>query len=590
MSLSVQNGPSASPLPSSNAKPDKVDHVSKLLNTIKDHDISPELSLKALWGDKKVFGEGLVLLNALREKCATNTDHNATQTRLEVTQALLKSNPSLQGLSSRIERALTGNAQDVDGHVSGEIRIYLAARDMVSKSLDNVAFTFLHLVTLAVKGAVTDKISAAIARFRGSDSDAREAAFSHSVNREAQFLLKSHIKSPTNAGVTTPAPAEDLEISDAAKPAFTAFMEVLKGLPISVLGHENWPQVEKRLIAYFNHTVNIQGDDFVDLLKSIPKTGEGKLMDCLNSMEFNSKLDHKTARQMAFQRELWNIGQSKRPTARQNKQVIGWAESFANRCVKTSKPGQIPDVLKPGNQLSLAIETPLMRSDKKIVNVTILSFVAPALDSPTQPEYSSYAKWEDIGPNGHPGVTEFYSDVFRKAYTTIRNQAIAFSNAHPEKTEFAITGVGLGAYLHGLAVTDEKGNSDNRLKNEAREIGARALAELTIDLRKLGKQVVFTDVDDTIMTIVNTELEKIGSDQKDRNLPDLTKRIELKGQIPGNWINPGTVIFNAWDTHSLLGNMLKNDPTIDGHIGRATLIHPFHALRCAMEAEGILLS
>jgi hypothetical protein len=69
----------------------------------------------------------------------------------------------------------------------------------------------------------------------------------------------------------------------------------------------------------------------------------------------------------------------------------------------------------------------------------------------------------------------------------------------------------------------------------------------------------------------------------------LTEPISLAGRIPGNWIKEGTVIFNAWDTHSMLGNKQKNDLSIDGFIGRNTLIHPIHALRCAMEAEGVSL-
>jgi hypothetical protein len=39
----------------------------------------------------------------------------------------------------------------------------------------------------------------------------------------------------------------------------------------------------------------------------------------------------------------------------------------------------------------------------------------------------------------------------------------------------------------------------------------------------------------------------------------------------------------------LLGNKQKNDKSIDGFIGRNTLIHSTHALRCALEAEGISL-
>jgi hypothetical protein len=56
----------------------------------------------------------------------------------------------------------------------------------------------------------------------------------------------------------------------------------------------------------------------------------------------------------------------------------------------------------------------------------------------------------------------------------------------------------------------------------------------------------------------------------------------VEGAIPGNWIKDGDLILNAWDSHSLLGNGLAKDNSIDGFIGRSSLIHFMHALMCSM--------
>jgi hypothetical protein len=565
------------------------DRPSSLLTNIKSHELDPELALKALWRNEDIGGFVSYDLKLLAREC--NQDKTSTKStvkanpdakkraledRLALTHQLVKSAPHLKALSARIELAIISE-NDPQARVSDLIAVHLRASDKIAESRSNVFFGFLHLAKMTIKAEITERFIEAFAKKKVGEDVARETAFSKEVNQQARALLAFHIFSPAHN--VSPAPVADIEITEKAKPAFENFRTMMHKLPTSLLNHERWQNVEKRMAAYFNHTIGDQGDHLQELINH---TG-GDLFQLMDSMEISSKLDATTARKMAFQREMWNLGQHGRPAPAHNRQVTGYPESYVNSVTKTAKSGQIPEVLKPGNQLSLAIDTPIRREDGEIVDVTILSLMGPALDSTEQPEFALYAT-----RNGETEAPTFNSTAFRVAYDTIRNQALAYARAHPEKVDFAITGVGLDAFLEGLVFNNENGGRNTQVKEQAQEIGTKILAGLTVELREMGKNVVFTDKEQTTLQKVNDELKKI---EVANNEPEskLTEPISLAGRIPGNWIKKGTVIFNAWDTHSMLGNKQKNDLSIDGFIGRNTLIHPIHALRCAMEAEGVSL-
>jgi hypothetical protein len=43
---------------------------------------------------------------------------------------------------------------------------------------------------------------------------------------------------------------------------------------------------------------------------------------------------------------------------------------------------------------------------------------------------------------------------------------------------------------------------------------------------------------------------------------------------------------NAWDPHALVGNGCAKDNSLDGYIGRNSLVHEAHALACMLHAHG----
>ncbi len=338
--------------------------------------------------------------------------------------------------------------------------------------------------------------------------------------------------------------------------------QVLRKMPKTVTAQEGWGQVQGRMQQYISHTDHIQGKPFDDLLRvSAPK-----LPELLASFKVYSALDDQTQNQMVCQRQLWNIGNFDAPKAIENQACIGVSHSFAGRPVDASQNLPRPE-LQPGNQVAVSMKTPLMTASGKIREVVVLSCTAPALDSTDQPEFDIYVSPPtNAGDKTSPRLKQA---AYKKAFDTIAGQVLQCAKDHPESKRVVLPAIGMNAFLSKLNAAD---------KATAIEIGTQALADLVVTLRKEGKEVVFTDKDDpsAIMAIINGHLDKVKSE-----------RIVRAGKIPGDWIADNDLIVNAWDPHSLVGNKLAQDYSIDGFIGRNTLLHFMHGLHCAAHAENV---
>jgi hypothetical protein len=555
--------------------------IDSVLTSITFHQISPARALAALWDIGSAQGNEFGLIRQLRGECGSAAQRavDSNDIRLQISQILASRDPSLAKLGGQLQAAIQDPAAQkdkttLDTAVAKLVAVHLTASEKVADVRSSMFFSFMYLVKLEVKSAVTDLLSATFAQHTVQSDVAANNVDRAAVTKATCALLRQNIRSPQATPMEKPATIGEVSLTKAAEQHWDELNKALNAMPKTMREHPNWTNVQHRMKAYLNHTTQIQGDAFGNLLKHLNASVEGNkglsMATLVESMEIHSKLDGDVARQLAFQRQLWNIAQSDRPDSGNNLQVTGWSNSLFNRTAAAARPGQVPDILKPGNQLSLAMDTPMANGKGGYVDVTVLSVIAPALDSSDQPEFALYAKPDDNG------IKAFYADNYAKSFDTIKHQVLTYARTHPNKEEFTLAGIGIGAYLNGLG--------DQANKDQARNIAIGKLAELAYELRKLGKSVDFTDVNGNALQDVNERLAAMKDTEADEAL---CQPIALAGSIPGDWITDNRVILNAWDSHSLVGNKLKRDPSLDGYIGRNSLVHLTHALRCAMEAEGV---
>ena len=331
-----------------------------------------------------------------------------------------------------------------------------------------------------------------------------------------------------------------------------ALKELFASAPKALRQHEHWPNFKQRMQNYLDTTGMLQHGDLRTLL-NLPGLD---LFGMLNSLKAYSKLDGATTQDVAFQRDLANLGMmdiaaitaSDQEGGTLNASVLGNQKSYVS-----SHPGSA--AVKPGNQVSLAMNTPLRRADGVVKNVTVLSSPAPALDSSMQPEWSSY-----VDAQGKLDTARY-----RTAMASIRDHLVSCATGHAGP-RVVLTGIGTASFLGGL---------DDADKTAARTIVAEMLAGVARDLQGLGKQVAFYDKSDAFTNALN-----------ERNQGDPT--IAYLGKLEANWEEDGDLILNAWDPHSLIGNGLKLDNSGDGLLCRHTLLHLMHAMACAMRTEQMI--
>ncbi len=580
---SATHVPARVPQPANRGAESTTANIDSVLTSIAFHQISPTHALAALWGIGSAQGNEFNLIRQLRKECgpAAQRAVDSNDIRLQISQILASRDPSLAKLGGRIQAAIRdataqGDKTTLDSAVAQLVAVYLSASEKAADVRSSMFFSFMYLIKLEVKSAVTDLLSAAFGQHAVQTEMAANSVDRAAVTKATCALLRQNIRSPQATPMEKPAKIGEVSLTKAAQQHWDELNKALDAMPKAMREHPNWTNVQNRMKAYLNHTTQIQGNAFDNLLKHLNASVEGNegqsLATLVESMEIHAKLDVDVARQLAFQRQIWNIAQSDRPDSGSNGQVTGWSNSLFNRTAAAARPGHVPDILKPGNQLSLAMDTPMANGKGGYVDVTVLSVIAPALDSPDQPEFALYAKRDNNG------IKAFYADNYAKSFDTIKHQVLTYARTHPDKMEFTLAGIGIGAYLNGLG--------DQTVKDQARKIAIGKLAELAYELRKMGKSVDFTDRNDHALKDVNERLAAMKATEADGTL---CQPIELAGSIPGNWITDNRVILNAWDSHSLVGNKLKNDPSLDGYIGRNSLVHLTHALRCAMEAEGVPL-
>ena len=316
--------------------------------------------------------------------------------------------------------------------------------------------------------------------------------------------------------------------------------ELLSRAPLALTSHPHWKTVVQNMENYLKLSHQIQGASLDRLLDEFGN----QIFDLLKTAKIQSTLSDDKALAMATTRDWMNVTMAC-PSEAANENSLGCKKSLA-------RTGDA-DVIAPGNQLSLCIKTPIICNDGNARQVDILSCVAPALDTPEQPEFTKFVD------DNEKSVYQLKRDAYQQSLDTIKAQIIetAMSKKPPR---VVLSAIGTNAFLSALP---------DHQREIALDMIVTMLAEVTRELHAKNTPVAFTGLDNTFCERINA---------KNNNQP----KINVEGAIPGNWIKDGDLILNAWDSHSLLGNGLAKDPSIDGYIGRSSLIHFMHALLCSM--------
>ncbi|MEY3721462.1 MAG: hypothetical protein RL618_1981 [Pseudomonadota bacterium] len=316
--------------------------------------------------------------------------------------------------------------------------------------------------------------------------------------------------------------------------------ELLSRAPLELTSHPNWQIVEQNMENYLKLSEKIQGASFDRLLDEFGN----QIFDLLKTAKIQSTLSDDKALAMATVRDWMNIKMSC-PSEVENEDSIGCKKSLA-------RTGD-PDVISPGNQLSFCIKTPIICDDGSARQVEVLSCIGPALDTHKQPEFKNFVDGEK------PSDYVLKIDAYKQSLNTIKAQIIETARSK-KPPRVVLSAIGTNAFLSALPPNQRK---------IALGMISTMLAEVARELHAQNIPVVFTDLDKKFCEQIN---------EQNRN----KAKIHVEGAIPGNWIKDGDLILNAWDSNSLLGNGLAKDNSIDGFIGRSSLIHFMHALLCSM--------
>lgn len=576
------------------------DQAKEIYESIADYtDDEKFKALETLWVDAK-NGNAPASLVALAKRLQTSGaktgggDNDAQvmlrQVRVELTKLLIKDSPNMAAMAGEFKELLNSaswkSGDDVD--LQRLVSVNVRAHEKTAAARSNLFFSFVHLISLNLKAPTIKNIKSALT-IHALANDEAKSAISNAKKKVDGKLNESAIRSALQSKDKA-ATIDKAMLRHAALAQMTAHVrkridylfgssktdpdrtrssllcqEAMNKMPDSIRSQSGWGRVTERMQQYTSHTAEIQGEHFRSLLEHATPN----LPNLLASFKSYSRLPVKEENKMVFERQLWNIQNSQERDSSMpsstNKAVIGVETSYANRTANSSAQTPHP-VLQPGNQVAVAMQTPLRTESGKVRNVVVLSCVSPALDSLEQPDFQTYVRsWEDAEGIPHQ---ELNQPAYLDAFNAIAEQVIKCASDNPQCKRIVLSAIGLNSFLGGLTRDQQ---------SFAIDIGSMVLAKLAVDLREQGKEVVFTDAGTK-----SARMEGINALLGDSPLT-------LAGAIPGDWITDNDLIVNAWDPHSLVGNKLAKDNSIDGFIGRNSLVHFMHGLHCTAFAEGVKL-
>ncbi len=392
------------------------------------------------------------------------------------------------------------------------------------------------LIKLPPKPTISEKFLSLF----DSPVNAKKSALSLPSEPAAKRHLGSKTHEITEARLATQ-PTNPLQNSRKEK-----ILEILSKAPSALTAHPGWKTVEKNMECYVESTNDIQGKIFDQLLKNYGS----QIFSLLETAKIQSTLGEEKAIQMATTRDVFNIAMNT-SNEKTNENSIGCPKSLARAGDK--------EVIEPGKQISLCINTPIDCGNGEVKEISVLSCIAPALDTNGQPEFEKYVTGKTTSEYKLKGQD------YQISLNTIKQQILE-TVREKKPPRVILSAIGANAFVSALPDPE---------REVARNMIANMLAETARELGAMGIEIGFTDVREEFCSKIN----KINA-----NGP----KIEVLGKIPGDWIKNRDLLLNAWDTHSLLGNGLGADSSLDGYIGRSSLIHFMHALICSMYHAGVI--
>jgi hypothetical protein len=245
----------------------------------------------------------------------------------------------------------------------------------------------------------------------------------------------------------------------------------------------------------------------------------------------DSDADLQLARSVACEREPVNIGAHRHYNRSELRKHFGYETSLYERHYDNT------GTLAPNIGVLTVCKVDVSGTEKEAM---IYHAIGAALDSPDQPDYKVFvARGLDIR-----GLIQFYVSVFEKIFIA----------AAMWKADGVVMSL----------------------------VGGGAFADLYPPYHGGGRPKMHTEVWVPAFKFVweryryKTKLAAMGDLDNPAGAYLLSQGASNAGFYPGlvpkypNWL-----IVNAWDCHTLPGNGNRNDPTLDGYIGRASAIHYF---------------
>lgn len=265
-------------------------------------------------------------------------------------------------------------------------------------------------------------------------------------------------------------------------------------------------------------------------------------------MKVYSRLDPQTAMKVAMTRDVENIAM-KRPYLEKNKnsELIGCEGSLmARKDDSLAKNARLA-----GNQVCLAMRA-AVKVGATVVQPLILSVPAPALDTQLQAEWSEYV--HEKGPK----TGKLNRGRYEKSMSSIAEHILACARDNPGH-RVVLSGFGLANFIKGLPPEEQE---------IARQVGRDVMVQLMADLKK-----------------ENIDFAYMAGRQDDAPWNKIDPKPHYLGKFPDkkdttSWLQSTDIIVNAWDPHSLVGNGNKDDDSLDGRVGRISLVHEQNALGC----------